>query len=128
MGREVKRVPNDSRTINLNSPRFEKVIKTKSEYIKSLRRVFEINQTIKVDFSDVKVVKHPLKPNYYGVTVKQGWSSDRYGDVGYVFLLVDFRDYNVPIIHVRTWQPEKYKSGEKVSEVDVFSISDFECE
>lgn len=127
-GREIKRVPSDNQNLHLNSSRFEMVVKTKAEYIKSLRRVFSTNQTVKVDFSDIKVVKHPTKPNYYGVTVKQGWSIDTYGDMGYVFLLVDFRVYNKPIIHVRTWQPEKYKSGEAVSEVDIFSISDFECE
>ena len=67
---------------------------------------------------------------YYFMTTPYNINGLSYNTLafGYVFLLVDFRDYNVPIIHVRTWQPEKYKSGEKVSEVDVFSISDFECE
>lgn len=128
VGRELRRVASDDNSINLNAPRFEQVVKTKSEYIKSLSRVFATNRTVKVDFSDIKIVKHPEKHNYYGVTLKQGWSADRYGDMGYVFLLVDFRNQSEPIIHVRTWQPEKYKNGEIVKSVDIFSISDFECE
>ena len=128
VGREIKRVAADNNSLNLNTPRFEQVVKTKSEYIKSLSRVFATNRTVKVDFSDIKIVKHPEKTNYYGVTLKQGWSADRYGDMGYVFLLVDFRNQAEPIIHVRTWQPEKYKNGELLSSVDIFSISDFECD
>ncbi len=128
VGREIKRVATDDNNLILNTPRFEQIIKTKSEYIKSLSRVFATNRTVKVDFNDIKVVKHPEKSNYYGVTLKQGWSSDRYGDMGYVFLLVDFRNQTEPIIHVRTWQPEKYKNGELLRSVDIFSISDFECD
>ena len=59
--------------------------------------------------------------------MKQGWRSDTYSDIGYVFLLIDFKDEMNPMIHVRTWQPEKFDDGTAVPESKIFSLSDFEC-
>jgi len=39
----------------------------------------------------------------------------------YVFLMIDFRDPDRPIIHVRSWQPEAYTPRS-----DVLSLGDFE--
>lgn len=77
----------------------------KTEYLENLDRVFKQTRYIHVDFSDVKVTLDPTKDGYYGVTVKQGYTSDIYSDEGYVFMLWDFRDASHPQIHVRTWQP-----------------------
>ena len=78
---------------------------TKVEYLNNLQRVFDRNDYIKVIFDDVEVTKHPSIEGYYGVRVKQGYESSTYSDVGYVFMLWDFRDEDHPQIHVRTWQP-----------------------
>ena len=45
--------------------------------------------------------------------------STNYADKGYLFLMVDLRNPKEPIIHVRTWQPEKDPNGK------VFGIEDF---
>ena len=79
--------------------------KGKKEYIAGLKRVFANNQRLKVKFDDYRVVRHPAKPDYYGVTLKQDWHSDSYSDQGSVFLLWDFTDEDHPKIHVRTWEP-----------------------
>lgn len=79
--------------------------KGKKEYIASLKRVFANNQRLKVKFDDYRVVRHPAKPDYYGVTLKQDWHSDSYSDQGSLFLLWDFTDEDHPKIHVRTWEP-----------------------
>jgi len=42
----------------------------------------------------------------FGVQIKQNFFSSNYGDVGYLFLIVDLNNVEEPIIHVRTWQPE----------------------
>ena len=125
-GKEVKAVKGDSRQITLGKS-FEYKRQTKAEYMRALAGVFGKNKSIKVIFDDIKVVKHPVKNYYYGVTLKQGWRSDNYSDVGYVFLLLDFKDEANPMIHVRTWQPEKYNDGTEVPESKIFSLSDFEC-
>ena len=98
---------------------------TKQEYITNLRRVFANNKYIKVTFDEIKVIKHPINENYYGVTLHQGYSSDRYHDDGYLFLLWDFTIEQAPQIHVRTWQPDQINGG-RIPEDEIFSLSDFD--
>lgn len=98
---------------------------TKQEYLGNLRRIFAANKYIKVTFDEIEVMRHPVNPDFYGVTLHQGYTSDRYHDDGYIFLLWDFRDESSPQIHVRTWQPDRINGG-KLSKDEVFSLSDFD--
>ncbi|MBN2600373.1 MAG: hypothetical protein JXR87_00105 [Candidatus Marinimicrobia bacterium] len=93
----------------------------KQEYVDRLTRVFKVNQFIKVGFDDIEIYQHPLYDRIYGVTLLQHWTSSNYSDVGYLFLMIDFKDEDNPMIHVRTWQPEKYTSGD-----EVIGLGDFE--
>lgn len=104
-------------------PKVEFTRQNKQQYIRKLRRIFKNNRKIKVSFDDIKVVMHPTDANWYGVTLKQGWTSDNYHDDGYLFLLWDFSDENAPVIHVRTWQPDKIGNRE-ITEDEIFSIDD----
>lgn len=99
---------------------------SKKEYLTKLKSVFNTNKRINVIFDDIDVIGHPAKPNFYGVTLKQGYSSDRYSDMGYLFLLWDFTNEDAPKIHVRTWQPEMLGPGIVFPEEDVFKIEDFD--
>jgi len=123
-GKVVKSVPGEN-PFKLNRE-IEYKRQTKRQYMDNLRKVFDANKVIRVIFDDIKVVKHPVKEYYYGVTLKQGFTSDRYHDVGYVFLLMDFKDEANPMIHVRTWQPEKYEDGTDLPAEKIFSLSDFD--
>ena len=98
---------------------------TKQEYLGNLRRVFAANKYIKVTFDEIEVMRHPVNADFYGVTLHQGYTSDRYHDDGYIFLLWDFRNESAPQIHVRTWQPDRINGG-KLPKDDVFSLSDFD--
>ena len=98
---------------------------TKQEYLTNLRRVFANNSYIKVTFDDIKVMRHPVNPNFYGVTLHQGYTSSRYHDDGYLFLLWDFTDESQPQIHVRTWQPDQINGG-RIPEDEIFSLDDFD--
>lgn len=98
---------------------------SKEQYIKNLRGVFARNSYIKVTFDEIEVMRHPVNPNFYGVTLLQGWTSGSYHDDGYLFLLWDFTDENAPQIHVRTWQPDKI-GGKPLPKDEVFSLSDFD--
>ena len=99
---------------------------TKTQYINNLRNVFRVNRYIKVDFSDIELIRHSSRENIYGVRLRQRWNSQRYNgstymDDGYVFLLWDFNDEEHPKIHVRSWSPV---SGE-VSSDNLLSPDDF---
>lgn len=102
----------------------------KQEYLNNLRHVFAANKYIKVTFDDIEVMRHPVNPDFYGVTLHQGYTSDRYHDDGYVFLLWDFTNEAAPQIHVRTWQPDAYNADgrgtKRIPKEEIFSLSDFD--
>ena len=99
-------------------------VQNKPQYLRSLATNFKQNKYIKVTFSDVKVVRHPANPNYYGVTLHQHWKSSTYEDDGYLLLVWEFQDGQDPIIHYRTWQPDKIGS-KSLTEDEIINIMDF---
>ena len=98
----------------------------KKQYLDRLAVIFKNNKFIKVTFDDIQVVRHPAKPNFYGVTLRQNWKTSQYEDDGYVFLLWEFpeNEDESPLIHIRTWQPENIGSN-MLAKKDVFNINDF---
>lgn len=99
-------------------------VQNKPQYLKSLASNFSRNKYIKVTFSDVEVVRHPANPNYYGVTLHQHWKSSTYEDDGYLLLIWEFRDGEDPIIHYRTWQPDRIGSH-TLTKDEIINIMDF---
>lgn len=100
----------------------------KKEYIERLKRSFGANKYINVRFDEIRVVKHPTKEGFYGVTLHQLYSnSSGYKDDGYLFLLWDFRDEQNVQIHVRTWQP-RFVGNDELPKEDIFTVGDFEIE
>lgn len=98
---------------------------SKQQYLNNLSKVFYRNNYIRVSFDEIEVMRHPTNPNFYGVTLHQGWTSSTYHDEGYLFLLWDFRNEYAPEIHVRTWQPDRI-GGKPLPRDEVFSLSDFD--
>ena len=125
-GKVVKQVKSDLNRQSLNNNKVVYSKQNKKQYLTNLAGVFKRNQRINVLFDEIKVVKHPAKADFYGVTLKQGWSADSYSDVGYLFLLWDFTNPDAPQIHVRTWQPEKIDVNTPLPEEEIFSIDDFD--
>ena len=81
---------------------------TKNEYISHLSRSFNSKEYINIRFADNDIVK--AGGDYgevYGIQIKQDYYSDNYGDSGYLFIMVDLNNPNMPVIKVRTWQPDK---------------------
>lgn len=107
----------------IQNPRIEYTRQSKQEYLTKLKGIFARNKRIRVMFDDIKVVMHPTDADWYGVTLRQGYSTDNYHDDGYLFLLWDFSDENAPVIHVRTWQPEKIGDHD-LTEDEIFGIED----
>jgi hypothetical protein len=80
---------------------------TKEEYMKNLQRCFDSNEYINIRFADNIVRRSAEQTDIYGIQIKQDYFSSSYGDTGYLFLLIDFEKPDAPLIHVRTWQPDK---------------------
>ncbi|MDY0103453.1 MAG: nuclear transport factor 2 family protein [Lentimicrobium sp.] len=126
VGRNVKQQTGNSDFLkkNLSDEKIEYFRKDKTQYIKDLERVFARNEYLNIKFEEIKVVQHDIYPELYGVTVKQFWNTSTYSDVGYVFLMIDFKDEDTPIIHVRTWQPEKYSDGREIDKSEIIEMGD----
>ena len=122
VGNVVKSIANDDKCQAESWVTF--AIHSKRDYLARLSKVFAANQKIDVRFSGFRILRHPTMDGIYGVTLRQQYKSDRYSDDGYLFLLWDFRDKSMPLIHVRTWQPAAtVHSGD-----DVINIQDFNLE
>ena len=126
-GKVVKEKPNSDLTrMTLNNNKVVYIKQSKQQYITNLTRVFKNTKYINVKFDEIEVVQHPKYEDVYGVTLKQYWHTSGYSDEGYLFLMIDFRDANNPLIQVRTWQPYKNAEGQVVTKrEDVFHLGSF---
>ncbi len=96
----------DARLIE-NSEHVTYARKTKAEYMAQLRQCFSSNQFINIRFANTDVGAVDVGEDTYGIQLRQEYFSSSYGDVGYLYLMVDFLNPDEPIIKVRTWQPER---------------------
>lgn len=126
VGNVIKVKPINKDLTNVNVPQ-EKVIYSKlkkTEYLTSLKENFKKNKYINIKFEEVEVAQHKKYTDYYGITVKQFYNSSNYNDIGYVFILIDFSNEELPLIHVRTWQPS-IVDGKEFPRDQVFNIGSF---
>ena len=79
---------------------------SKSQYLTRLNKVFANNEFVNIRFTQTSFNTVNGINNVIGVQLKQEYFSSSYGDVGYLFLMVDLRG-TLPVIHVRTWQPNE---------------------
>lgn len=116
----------DMTRMTLNNNRVIYIKQTKQEYLNKLARVFKYNNYINVLFDEIEVVQHPKHSDIYGVTLKQYWNTSKYSDEGYLFLMIDFKDKDNPLIQVRTWQPYKDNKGNILTKKeDVYHLGSF---
>jgi len=93
---------------------------TKKSYITNLRRVFDRNEFVNIQFEDNNVQKRNNPDDkIFGIQIAQYYHSSTYSDFGYLFLLVDLARIDTPKIYVRTWQPERNQDG------SIYGIYDF---
>ena len=94
---------------------------TKANYIRNLKYQFNYKEYINIKFEESKIRKAGKIDGLYGIEIKQIYFSSNYGDVGYLFLMLDLKDPTQPKIEVRTWQPEI-----DISKGDaLYNLSDF---
>lgn len=126
-GKVITEKPNsDMDRLTLRNNKVVYIKQTKLEYIQKLNSIFKMNKFVNVKFEDIDVVQHPKYDDIYGVTLKQYWHTSHYSDEGYLFLMIDFRDANNPLIQVRTWQPYKNNVGQVITKKeDVYHLGSF---
>ena len=92
---------------------------SKTQYMSRLRGFFKNKEYINLNFTDTEFTQAWNTQDFFGVRVRQEYFSNTYGDVGYLFLLVDLRG-KVPVIHVRAWQDDKLPFEHLFSLKDVY--------
>lgn len=119
VGRMVKKteIP-DRMTLKLTAEEVELTKYDKDTYMKNLSMCFGNNEYIRLRFTETEFTRANNTNNVYGVRVRQEYYSSSYGDVGYLFLLVDLRN-KMPLIHVRAWQPDKVDMDKLMNMKDV---------
>ena len=119
VGRMVKKtVIPDRMTLKLTEEEAELTKYDKDTYMKNLSMCFKNNEYIRLRFTETDFTKANNTKDVYGVRVRQEYFSSSYGDVGYLFLLVDLRG-SMPLIHVRAWQPDKVDLDKLMNMSDV---------
>ncbi len=107
----------------------------KEEYISNLKKAFNQDKYIKVDFDynfvfkgekfdeENAITQSKVDSSFYGVRLVQKWKSSHYSDEGYLFLLWEFpEDDSSPVIHVRTWQPLEVEPDNDLMSLGGFSL------
>jgi hypothetical protein len=103
----------------MNNEKVKYTRQSKQQYMRNLEMCFKSNEFINIRFADNEVRQSGKGGDIYGIQIKQDYFSSNYGDTGYLFLLIDMTDSIKPVIHVRTWQPQKNPDG------SIIGISDF---
>ena len=111
----MQRKMDNDRIIITESVKYDTL--SKVQYMRRLREHFGRKKYINLNFTETDFERSSNGKNFYGIRVRQEYFSDTYGDVGYLFLLVDLR-FDEPVIHVRAWQ------NDKLPMEDLFDLSD----
>ena len=111
-------------TNTIDKDKAEYIRYEKDEYIEHLRQVFAANEYVNLQFEDTDIKHYSNDPDsaLYAIQIKQNYSSQNYGDQGYLFLMMDLQEVEKPKIYIRTWQPEKFADG------TVFGVDDFQMD
>ena len=74
-------------------------------HMQMIRKALQQSEYFNIKFSEIEVLRHPEKRNFYGVTIRQDWKTSTYDNAGWIFLLMDFTIDDKSRIWVQTWQP-----------------------
>lgn len=108
---------------NLSAQKVRLIQQTKRQYLDGLKeKAFKRNSFVNVKFEDLKILQHEKFSDIYGISCWQEWRSSNYGDRGYLFLMIDFRDKSTPVIHVRAWQPKAFEEDSQYVNLYDFDI------
>ena len=117
----------DIKQFKLPAEEVELLRMDKNSYFERLSKVFKSQEYINIRFTETDFKRQLISSDeegsngedIFGVRLLQEYHSTTYGDVGYLFLMVDLRDTKRPVIHVRAWQPDKVDLSKLVNLKDL---------
>lgn len=99
-------------------------LESQNLYLNRLDSLFRSHKKIGVAFEQIKIERHPVYTELYGVNVLQNCFSRNYNEKGWLFFVIDFKQDQSPLVHVRAWQPIEL-NGTAVNIDHVLGLSDF---
>jgi hypothetical protein len=99
---------------------YEYIQQNKDEYITRLEGVFKRNSYISVKLDSIEVNTPYKDPAIYTVSLRQEWNSSYYSDAGWLFLIIDFKYENRPMIWVRAWDRPDVPRNRRICGADFF--------
>ena len=117
----------DIKQFKLPAEEVELLRMDKNSYFERLSKVFKSQEYINIRFTETDFKRQMVSSDeesgdgedIFGVRLLQEYHSTTYGDIGYLFLMVDLRDTQRPVIHVRAWQPDKVDLNKLVTLKDL---------
>lgn len=105
-----KKTKSDSEFINesLTRQKVELLLLSKRQHLDGLSNLFTRNSFIKVSFDDIQVNRDWCKTNFYGVNLRNRWTSSEYYDDSHVFFLIEFKNENEPHFLFNSLQPAEF--------------------
>lgn len=79
------------------------------QYLKDVRRLFNMNESITVEFDDIKIERHPTHSETYGVSVHQKMRCGNQTNDGKIIMIWNFSNPETPVIPIRIWRPEGFQ-------------------
>lgn len=79
------------------------------QYMRSVKKMFEMNEGIDIEFDDIKIERHPTHSERYDVSVHQKLRCGSKTLDGVVSMIWDFSNPETPIIPFRIWRPEGFQ-------------------
>ena len=109
-GREIKSVQFSEKGVSFPD--------STREFLARLKSIFDKNERLDFKINEITLQQHPKYDHIYGLTFVQSLHLAHYNDIRYVFLYIDLKNDNEPLIKVRIFKP--YEFGK-----DEFYLDDF---
>lgn len=107
-----------------NDETLEKSSQSKKVFLKNLKRLFSSKSPIETEIDNVSLRQHELNPDLYALNFHLRITNSNYSDNGWLFMIWDLSEKDMPISHFRNWQ-----SDEDVEKIhSIFSIDEFNIE
>ena len=110
------KIQTKKREISVNETKYSTL--SKSQFINRLRNQVDRREYINLNFTETEFRQAANVKGVFGIQVRQEYCSNVYGDVGYLFLLVDMRE-KAPVIHVRVWNENHTPVNDRFSIRDI---------
>lgn len=87
-----------------------------------LKKAWRIDNNFKCKLDEISIKQSPKNLTFYGMSFRQVWENTKYCDISYMFLVIEVRDGQEPIIHACVWSNEANIRRDRLPSLSDFDI------